>query len=66
LVTVKGSHGLLTRALFVSPLYVPLKAKEPADGGATGSETGTELPAATVLVDVEAGVPVHTPPLKNA
>jgi hypothetical protein len=66
LLTVRGSQGLLTRVLFVSPLYVALKAKEPADGGTTELETGTELPAPTVMIDEEVGAPAQDPLPKNA
>ncbi len=66
LLTVKGSHKLLTLLLLLSPLYVALNAKLPADGEVTDADAGTELPAPTVAVDVEAGLPVQTPLLKNA
>jgi len=64
--TVRGSHALLTRVLFPSPLYVALNEKEPADEGVIELEEGTKFPAPTATVDVEPGVPVHTPLLKNA
>jgi len=52
--------------LFVSPLYVALKAKDPADGGTTELDTGTELPEPTVTVDEEVGVPIQDALPKNA
>ncbi len=64
--TVRGSQVLLTRVLLVSPPYVALKAKEPAEGGVTEPELGTESPAPTVTVDTELGMPAQAPPAKNA
>ena len=64
--TFRGSQELLMRILFVSPLYVALNAKEPAEGGAIGLEEGTELPAPTVTIDEEIGVPKQDALPKNA
>ncbi len=66
LLTVRGSHEPLTRVLFVSPLYVALKEKEPADGGVTELEVGRELPAPIVTVTEEVGAPRQAPLPKNA
>jgi len=43
-----------------------LKAKLPADGGVRELDAGTELPAPTVTVEEEIGLPVHAALLKNA
>jgi len=66
LVTVRGLQELLMRVLFASPLYVALNAKEPAEGGAIALEAGTKLPALTVTIDEEIGVPKQDPLPKNA
>jgi hypothetical protein len=66
LLTVRGSHALLVLTLLVSPLYVALNAKDPADAGVTEAEGGTELPEPTVTIEIDAGVPVQRPLLKKA
>ena len=38
----------------------------PADDGVTELDAGTELAAPMVTVEVDVGVPVHVPLLKNA
>ena len=65
LLTVKGSHELVTALLLVSPLYAALKADDPAEAGVTDADTGTELPAPTVTVEVLVAGAVHAPLLKK-
>lgn len=43
-----------------------MKAKDPADVGMTGEETGTELAEPTITIEVKAGDPVQAPLWKNA
>ena len=43
-----------------------MNAKLPADGGVTDEDAGTAFAAPTVTVDVDVGVPVQAPLLKNA
>jgi len=42
-----------------------LKANEPADAGVTEEETGTELAAPTVTVELDVAGAVHAPLLKK-
>ena len=66
MLTVRPSHELLTLLLLPSPLYVALKANVPAEAGVTELETGIELPAPTVTVEVETGEPPQTLFVKKA
>ncbi len=65
LFTVRGSQALVTALLFPSPEYAALNANDPAEAGVTEDETGTELPAPTVTVEVEVAGAVQAPLLKK-